>query len=66
MQYITQNYLFQERFQKQQNNATQKQLNNATDNKWLRRIVRQIYKAGFAFFLIKGLLWITVGVWVVY
>ena len=62
MQYITQNYLFQERFQKQQNNATQKQLNNATDNKWLRRIA----KTGFAFFLIKGLLWIAVGVWVVY
>jgi hypothetical protein len=54
MQYITQNYLFQERFLKQKNKTT--------DNKWSRRIV----KTGFAFFLIKGLLWIAAAVWVVY
>jgi hypothetical protein len=50
MQYIKQNYLFK------------KPQSSAENNKWLR----QIYKAGFAFFLIKGLLWIAAAVWVVY
>jgi len=54
MQYITQHYLFQKRFQKQQNTAA--------NNKWLQRIVT----TGFIFFFIKGLAWIAAAVWVIY
>jgi len=50
MQYITQHFLFQ------------KQQNTAANNKWLRRVVT----TGFTFFLIKGLIWIAAGVWILY
>ena len=40
----------------------QKRLNTAANNKWLQRTVA----TGFAFFFIKGLVWIAAAVWVVY
>ena len=39
------------------------QKNNVlANNRWLRRIVT----TGFAFFLIKGLIWIAAGIWILY
>lgn len=40
----------------------QQKKNAVASNKWLQRL----YATGFAFFLIKGLVWIAAAVWVVY
>jgi len=35
---------------------------NSPSNKWLQRV----FKTGFVFFLIKGLVWTAVAIWLAY